>query len=176
MPGGSLRGDFQALRDGISNIRKVGNVGPELWVKMAPWIRQSIRQEFALGVTPYGAKWKPLAASTVARGRHAPPLTDTMRLKGSLLVTPMGWTMSVRMLDKVAGLHQWGWRRRLPKPREMRKKGVVVAMRTHGTGGPKRQILPDGRIPNGWRQAIRKMARQLMAKKLGRSVTQGDMV
>lgn len=168
--GGGLTGNFQALRDGISRIRRIGDAGPELWVRSAPVLRANIERQFARGTNPYGTKWKALAPKTLEKGRTPPPLTDTGGLRRSIRAEPRGWTLSIVAADLVAGLHQWGWRKRLPKPRPVRRKGQIVATKVFGTYGPKRQILPDGRIPNEWRQQIRKLAREIMGERLGRRV------
>ena len=163
---GSIRGDFPALRDGISRIRRIGEAGPELWRRIAPTIKSNIAAQFATGVNPYDTPWKPLRPATLAKGRTPPPLTETGALKNSIRVTAAGYTLSVIAADRVAGLHQNGWRR----TRNKYRRGKVVGQTTIGPGATKRQILPDGRIPNKWRQQIRKMARVIMGEKLGRKI------
>lgn len=167
---GSITGNFQTLRDGISRIRRIGDAGPELWQRIAPTIRSNIEAQFATGVNPYDTKWKPLAAATLRKGRTPPPLTDTGGLRSSIRVTASGYTLRVIAADLVAGMHQWGTRRRKKKPSAMKRQGQVVGTRIWGTGMPKRQILPDGRIPDKWRQQIRRMAREIMGERLGRKI------
>jgi len=163
---GSIRGDFPALRDGISNIRRIGDAGPELWRRIAPTIRSNVEAQFAKGVNPYDTPWKPLRPATLAKGRTPPPLTETGALRRSIKVTANGYTLRVIAADLVAGLHQNGWTR----SRIKRRKGKVVGKTTIGPGATKRQILPDGRIPNVWRQQIRRMAREIMGERLGRKI------
>jgi len=162
----SIRGDFPALRDGISKIRRIGEVGPELWQRIAPTIKSNIEAQFSAGVNPYDTPWKPLRPATLAKGRTPPPLTDTGALRKSIRVTAEGYTLRVIAADLVAGLHQNGWTRTRAKYR----RGKVVGKTTIGPNATKRQILPDGRIPNVWRQQIRKMARLIMGERLGRKI------
>lgn len=162
----SIIGDFPALREAMSKIRRIGDAGPELWRRIAPTIRSNIEAQFATGSNPYDTPWKPLRPATLAKGRSAPPLTETGALRGSISVTAVGYTLEVVAQDPVAGLHQFGWTRKRLK----RRRGKVVGVTTLGPGATKRQILPDGRIPNKWRQQIRKMARQIMGEKLGRTI------
>jgi hypothetical protein len=42
-----------------------------------------LQAEFDAGQDPYGAAWLPLAPATVAKGRSAPPLTDTGKMRAS---------------------------------------------------------------------------------------------
>lgn len=162
----SIRGDFPALKEAMSKIRRIGDAGPDLWRRIAPTIRSNIEAQFATGVNPYDTPWKPLRPATIAKGRGAPPLTETGALRGSIAVIPQGYTLRVIARDPVAGLHQNGWTRKRNKYR----RGKVVGQTTIGPGATKRQILPDGRIPNKWRQQIRKMAREIMGERLGRKV------
>jgi len=167
---GSITGNFQTLRDGISRIRRIGDAGPELWQRIAPTIRSNIEAQFATGVNPYDTKWKPLAPYTLRKGRTPPPLTETGALRRSVKVTVSGYTLRIVATDLVAGMHQWGTRKKLSPMKSVRRKGQVVATKVWGTHVPKRQILPDGRIPNKWRQQIRKMARQIIGERLGRKI------
>lgn len=163
---GSIRGDFPALRDGISNIRRIGDAGPELWRRIAPTIKSNIEAQFSAGVNPYDTPWKPLRPATLAKGRTPPPLTATGGLRRSIAVTVQGYILRVVARDLVAGLHQNGWTR----TRNKYRRGRLVGKTTIGPGATKRQILPDGRIPNKWRQQIRKMAREIMGERLGRKI------
>lgn len=177
----TIRGDFPKLREAISKIRKIGDAGPELWKRTAPGIRSRIEAEFSTGTNPYGTPWKALAPATIAKGRSAPPLTETGRMRSSLAVLPEGWTLHVIVRDPKAGFHQFGTGRRLAAPRKITRRSAatgkreVVAMKFATTHIPKRQILPNGRVPNEWRQFIRRTARAIMSEKLGRKVTRGEM-
>ena len=157
----TLRGDFVQLRGAVTRIKKMARGGTvqDIARVAAPSLDALVQQEFDRGTNPYGTAWKPLAASTVARGRSAPPLTDTGAMRGGTTVKPAD-TSIVMQSPAPAFLHQYGWRLRLAKPKAKRSKGQVIAMMTHKTGGPARPIFPDGRIPNGWRQLVRKLARE----------------
>ena len=105
-------GDINALgRIGahVESLADVPRVASEL---VSERLAQLVQLEFDAGVDPFGVAWAPLAPATVARGRHAPPLTDTRQLRESLLVYPSaagGVRMSIGTADHPAGPHQDGW-------------------------------------------------------------------
>ena len=138
----AIRGDFPALRSAIVRVAKLGEMGPRVAHEASVEIAALIGAQFANGVNPYGTPWKALAPATVAKGRAAPPLTDTGRTKGSIVVAGEGSRIVVKIGDMKAGFHQWGARRGRWKL-------------------PKRQIVPDGRVPDQWRQRIRSVARDV---------------
>jgi hypothetical protein len=91
-----------------------------------------MQEEFDRGVDPYGNPWEELAESTVERGRHAPPLTDTGKMRDSLSVLPMAHAGVAITIDHPALPHQTGW------------SGPVG-------DGPARPILPQGsKLPEAW--------------------------
>lgn len=91
-----------------------------------------IQGEFASGNDPYGQPWATLADATIARGRSAPPLTDTGALAEGLEVTPMqGAGIEISFSEAYGAFHQTG----------------TVNM-------PPRPILPTDQMPEAWSQAI----------------------
>lgn len=108
----------------------------------APALTKLLRAEFAAGSDPYGRAWRGLMASTKARGRRNPPLTDTRRLKNSTKAMPMfGGRAGVRLVvgQPYGVFHQFGFRvgRTRVKPR---------------------RILPQFGLPGSWRAAIERAA------------------
>jgi phage gpG-like protein len=170
-----IRGDFPEIRQAFDRIRKLGTAGPELWKRAAPLIRARIDDQFVRGVNPYGTKWKALAPATLRKGRTPPPLTDTGAMHASLKVSAQGNTLDVRFTDLKAGFHQWGTKRRGAVLKDIKRKGKVVGQKWSKYHIPKRQLLPDGRVPNEWRRIIRRTAREIMEARLGRKVTRGEM-
>ena len=157
--GGGLRGDFVRLRAAIVKIKSLASTVPQVARVAAVELRAQVTQEFATGSSPYGTRWKPLAPATIKRwGPHA-VLVLTGAMSGGVTSEASGDTIKLSA-PSPAFLHQRGWRRALRKPKKSKRKGVHVATITHGTGGPARPIFPDGRVPNSWRQAIRRIARR----------------
>jgi len=187
----SLTGDFGKLRGAVVKLKKMasGATAEDVAEAAAPEIRALVRQQFTQGTSPYGTAWAPLAPATLKK-HGPPPLTDTGEMKGGIEVGASGTTIEV-WVPAPASLHQGGWRRKLKKPRQRKariffnadtgerigtSKDVakakvrrfvagrreVVAVITHGTGGPARPILPNGRLPDKWRQRIRKLAREIV--------------
>ncbi len=70
---------------------------------MAPIVERKIgelvQSEFNAGRDPYGTPWAPLMPSTLRGGRTPPPLTDTHRLRNSMVVTFLGGNLSVRFYE-----------------------------------------------------------------------------
>lgn len=196
-----IRGDFPQLRDGISHVRKLGGLGPQVFKAAETEIRKRIEAQFNEGKNPYGTPWKPLAPATLRKGRHPPPLTDTGKMRASTVVAAMGDTLLIALTDPKAGFHQWGAKgsrvqgtiaKEEARLRASGVKGKEIAewkksrVRHAGESGetlkrtryariPKRQILPDGRVPDEWRQMLRRIAREIMAARLGRKPTRGEM-
>jgi hypothetical protein len=133
----TITGDIARLgriASGLASLADVPRIAQPL---AADRIEALIGIEFDAGVDPYGEPWVPLADATIAKGRHAPPLTDTRELRGSVLAYPSeaGLRVSVGTADHPAGPHQDGW----SGPRG---------------SGPARPILPTRGMPESWQMAI----------------------
>lgn len=78
--------------DGITQIRKAVLELPRLMSRAstdaAEYLEDVIEAQFAAGVDAYGNPWKPLAESTIRRGRQDPPGTDTEAMR-AVHVTPL---------------------------------------------------------------------------------------
>jgi hypothetical protein len=132
-----LTGDLPQLGRIASDLASLSDVPRVAAPLVAERLEAAIQLEFDAGVDPYGAAWTELAPATVARGRHAPPLTDTRELRDSLLVYPstQGVKMSIGTASHPAGPHQDGW------------SGPQG-------DGPARPIFPTGTMPEAWEWAI----------------------
>lgn len=101
-------------------------------------IRRLITRQFNTGTDPFGRGWAPLAASTIARGRRAPPLTDTRRMRRGIrvnLLRPSG--IGITVPDPPSRFHQFGTRKM-----------------------PRRAILPlRATLPKSWAAAIERAVR-----------------
>jgi len=116
--------------------------------KAAPFaaeaIEQLIQKEFDDGANPYGAAWAPLAPATVARGRSAPPLTDTGELRNVSVTAAQGAGIRIELGESYGAFHQVGTGRM-----------------------PARPILPTGPLPAEWSAAIDRAIEEAGAKILG---------
>jgi hypothetical protein len=95
-----------------------------------------IEAEFDAGDDSYGDPWAALTATTLAKGRTPPPLTDTGAMRGGIEVKPTqgaGIEVTIPTLERdYPKFHQTGTR----------------AME-------RRAILPDGsELPEEWEEAI----------------------
>jgi hypothetical protein len=131
----------------VSSLRDVPAVAAPL---VSERLEQLVQLEFDAGIDPYGEAWTELAPATIAKGRHAPPLTDTRELRDSLLVYPskFGVRMTIGTQAHPAGPHQTGWEG---------KQG----------SGPARPIFPTGEMPDSWANAIQDAIVDSVIAKLG---------
>lgn len=129
----AFTGDFSKLGLLQENLRKLASVPSRIAADVAPQIADEIRAEFAAGQDPYGKSWEKLAAATIAKGRHAPPLTDSSDTIDSLEVKPsQGAGVDISFGTEYAGFHQTGTKNM-----------------------PARPPLPTGGFPPSWSKAIR---------------------
>ena len=78
-----LTGDFAQLDRLSRKIADLSRMPGRVSAKVAPDLTTAIQQEFSAGKDPYGAPWASLSAETLRKGRSAPPLTDTGRMRAS---------------------------------------------------------------------------------------------
>lgn len=69
-------------------LRSIAKVPSQSSKVVSAAISRRIKADFRKGVDPYGKAWKPLAKSTLAKGRKPPPLTDTGKGKRGITVHP----------------------------------------------------------------------------------------
>lgn len=98
--------------------------------QVAHEISRSIQVQFDTGRDPYGMPWKPLSASTLAKGRRPPPLTDTGAGRRSVKVRPAsGAGVRIDIGRGYMIVHQKGARNGRP---------------------PQRMIVPVTTMPQAW--------------------------
>jgi morphogenesis family protein len=131
-------GDISRMGKLADRLHDLAGVPSRASQKIAFRLNDLLLEEFEKGEDPYGSPWQSLAPATVARGRRAPPLTDTSAMKDSLYVKPMapaGVAMTIK--NPPAAPHQTGWKGR------------------QGSG-PARPIFPArGELPIAWSTVIK---------------------
>lgn len=108
---GSFDANLRGLADVAAFLQGLDEMPAKALVEATDAIGTSLGEQFAKGCDPYGEPWAPLSAATLAKGRHAPPLTDTGALKASVsVVAHIGSTISIviRVDSDVADFHQHG--------------------------------------------------------------------
>lgn len=134
MPEG-LTGNFAGLEQIIGALEGMSDLVDSICIESSAGIERAIDSCFTLGTDPYGQTWAPLAKSTMAKGRTPPPLTDTGKMRGSVVVYAMMQTIHAWVADP-AGYHQRGTKYM-----------------------PARAVLPDERgLPPAWEAEIRESA------------------
>lgn len=130
-------GDISHMGKLASRIADLAAVPSRASRRVAREIRELVEEEFREGADPYGNAWLPLADATLAKRTQTsePPLTDTGTMRESLDVRPMQGAGVSITIDHPSEDHQTGW------------------SGTQGTG-PARPILPAGRMPDLWQEAI----------------------
>lgn len=77
------------LEYAIQTLGRLAVLPRQLAAAAAPEITRLQRAQYAAGTDPYGSRWKALAKSTLAKGRRAPPLTDTRTMNNSTTTIPL---------------------------------------------------------------------------------------
>ena len=135
-------GDISQMGQLVERLSDLAEVPSRAAKRVSRDIAELIQEEFDDGEDPYGDPWAPLAPATIAKGRHAPPLTDTGKMRGSLRVAPMRGSGVAITIDHPAAPHQTGWDGTQSK-------------------GPARPILPArGELPPSWQEAIENAVEQ----------------
>lgn len=128
-------GDISRMGRLAENIGKLAGVPSRASRRVAQELRPLIQEQFDEGADPYGRSWKPLAPSTIDRGRFPPPLTDTGEMRDGIRVQPMRGAGVSITIPHPAQCHQTGW------------------IGPQGTG-PARPILPGRGMPPRWQEVI----------------------
>ena len=110
----------------------------------APLLTRELRKQFRQGVDPYGRPWAPLAASTLAKGRRPPPLTDTGAAAGA--------TKAMVRSGNRAGIHIVFGRGYLYFAQSGFRVGRTIVK--------PRRILPQQGMPAAWREILKRAAKQ----------------
>jgi phage gpG-like protein len=139
-------------------LRDLARVPSQATAAIARDLNKEIQRNFDRGVDPYGRKWRTLAKSTLERGRHPPPLTDTGHGRASVVVKPGAGAGLVITIGVIYMLyHQFGGASHLRGPggsyrlRRRNKNFGRDADRSPGRDNPpKRSFLPFDRMPSKW--------------------------
>jgi hypothetical protein len=132
---GDKFGDLSRMDRLVANLGRLARVPAAASPAVSEWIAAAIEGQFEAGVDSYGDAWEALADSTVARGRHAPPLTDKRDMRRSVRAFPLPGAGVAITIDHPAQVHQTGWEG--PK-----------------SSGPARPVLPGEHFPAAWADAI----------------------
>lgn len=130
-----------------SVLQGMSSLSHRVAIDAAPKISALLFEQFKTGRNPYGQPWAPLAASTLARGRRPPPLTDTRKLRDGCIATARPGGISIRMGRPEWYFHQVGFR--VWSGRGKARHAVKV---------PAREILPSKGWPRRWLAAINESA------------------
>jgi phage gpG-like protein len=133
---------LRAWAERISALAQTPTRASEL---AATALAEVVEGEFATGTDPYGREWRALAPSTLAAGRHPPPLTDTGAMRESVSIEAVGGGLIVGSIAHPAQPHQTGW------------DGPQGS-------GPARPLIPTGSLSPSWANAIREAAAQAVAE------------
>lgn len=135
----------RALREELARLPS--QIARDVAVK----IGNEVQRNFDRGVDPYGRPWRKLAKSTIERGRHAPPLTDTGEGRDSISVEPASGA-GIKILVGLTRMlyHQFGGKSHLSGGRRNRAFGTGADLSRGRERPPKRSFLPFDRIPARW--------------------------
>lgn len=132
----SWSGDIGQVGQLAERIGDLARVPSRVAARVSEEIAAEVQVEFDAGTDPYGDLWAPLSPVTEARGRTAPPLTDSSKMRDGIRVAPLPAAGVGITVPFPGGVHQTGW---------AGKSG----------DGPARPILPDrGVLPEAWEDVI----------------------
>jgi Phage virion morphogenesis family len=104
----ALAVDFNSLS---AITREIGQLGFAVKNRVAIRVKDEMNmllvEQFDGGFDPAGEPWEPLKPSTVKRGRHAPPLTDTHRMRDHVRAVRVGTNVVIES-ELPAAFHQSG--------------------------------------------------------------------
>jgi hypothetical protein len=129
-------GDISGVGKLADRVADLARVPSRVAARVSGEIATLLDEEFSSGTDPYGTAWQQLAESTVARGRTAPPLTDTGAMRSGVRVAPMRAAGVAITVPHPGAPHQTGW----------------SGPQGHGQARP---ILPArGALPDAWEAVI----------------------
>ncbi len=154
-------------------MRDMARIPSQVSKAIAADLHREVQRNFDRGVDPFGSKWQRLAKSTLKRGRHPPPLTDSKRGRRSVKIKPMaaaGVAITVGVLYMM--YHQFGGASHLRGPggsyrkRKQNKHFGRDADRSSGRDNPpRRSFLPQGsELPPRWIAIIDRAYRSAMKR------------
>jgi hypothetical protein len=149
--GNAMRG-IEAIGQLKGVLRRLSDLPRAVAVEAKPKIDKLLREGYQNGVDPYGNAWAPLKPSTLARGRHAPPLTDTRKLRdGTVSKLRSGLRAGLVLMTGAP----YGY-------------FAQVGFRVGRTSVPPRRILPQYGLPVGWKIVLHDAARKCARRAVGR--------
>jgi phage gpG-like protein len=125
----------------IQTIERLSEVPRKVAVIAAPKLTRLLQAQFRAGTDPYGRAWAPLKASTLAKGRRPPPLTDKKRLRDGTMAKVARYGIRMVVGAPYGFFHQ-------------------VGFRNGRTRVPARRILPQTGYPVAWKRVLDDAARQ----------------
>lgn len=130
------RGDISGVRHLAERVGDLARVPSRVAARVSDELAAEVQAEFDAGTDPYGDPWAPLSPVTEARGRTAPPLTDSGDMRDGIRVASLAGAGVGITVPHPGAPHQTGWSGK------------------HGAG-PARPILPDrGALPEAWENII----------------------
>lgn len=128
-------GDISKMGQLAANIGRLASVPARASKRVAKEIARLVGEEFDAQADPYGRAWKPHMAVTEKRWGMHPILDLTGEMRRSVHVKPLSGAGVGITIDHPGEDHQTGW------------DGPQGS-------GPARPVLPGGRLPAQWREAI----------------------
>lgn len=113
-------------------MRSLSKVPAQLARPIADDLNKEIQRGFDRGTDPYGKKWDGLKASTLARGRFNPPLTDTRAGRESVKIKPTGGAGLKMVIGKKYMVYH-------TQPKRSPRRHYV-----------QRNFVPRDRLPDTW--------------------------
>lgn len=145
----AFTGDFDRMREIAAQLDRMPlAIRNRIAVATTRAANELLEEEFASGIAADGEPWDPLAASTIARGRHNPPLGGTS-VSRDVRAVRVGTRVAIES-SEVAGYHQRGHQ----KPTRL----------------PRRPMWPDGETtPERWALAMSLAANEAILEAIGAS-------
>lgn len=72
-----------------ASLARLARIPEEVSADAATGIQELLLDQYAAGTDPFLRAWKALAPSTIAKGRHPPPGTETFVMRDSTKATAM---------------------------------------------------------------------------------------
>ena len=139
----NAQGAVAALQRVIRAVEELGRLPKKLAVASATPITNLLHEEFDKGQDPYGRPWKPLAKSTIRRGRRPPPLSKTKTLRNNTKAVPMRGSRIG--LTLVVGAPY----------------GIFHQESKNQKRLPRREFLPTRGMPQSWRKVLDTQAKRI---------------
>ncbi len=138
-----MANDFKSLDRLAATLRDLAHIPSQVSTEVSKEISKELTKEYTSGSDPYGKPWAPLKPSTLKKGRHPPPLTDTGRMKSGTKAVPLpGAGVGIVVGAPYGVYHQTGTKNMEARP-----------------------ILPNKGMPAKWREIVKRVAGKAIAGK-----------